>query len=118
DSAGVLQFELDGYAQGAIVPTDSAPGALDLAALRTGAPLEAAEIYARFAASGLHYGASFRCIERLWSAGSHACAELSAGTGPAVLDAAMQTAAALLAGGTRSHLVPFSLDALNVYGDL
>jgi polyketide synthase PksN len=123
---GVLQFEVPNHAQGSIAAGAEQAPALDIASLQTGRTIEAADVYQRFATSGLHYGPAFRRLRRIWNAGSGALGEITpAGEpnprlriDPGVLDAAMQTAAVLLADGTDRHLVPFSFDELALSGDV
>ncbi|SDX41012.1 SDR family NAD(P)-dependent oxidoreductase [Lysobacter enzymogenes] len=132
-----LQFELRSgedaeaapHCQGFIAlgaPVASAP--LDLAALRTRMqrePRSAEQVYAGFAALGLHYGAGFRCIESLLRGDGEALAELrlpaaadpAYGLHPGLLDSALQAAVGTIGddAGATAALVPFALESATLY---
>jgi myxalamid-type polyketide synthase MxaE and MxaD len=99
----------------------------DLAAIR-GRCAEAVAVdahYQALSAAGLNYGPAFRLIRQLWRGGKEALAQISLGGDaadgrylmhPAMLDAAFQTAAALVpAGGSGSYL-PAGIGAWQVLG--
>jgi acyl transferase domain-containing protein/SAM-dependent methyltransferase len=112
------------YAQGEAVFGDSAsqPRVLHVAELQSACSgvVEGPDLYRTFAESGLQYGPTFRRLERVWTGESAAIGEIASADSdnPAVLDAAMQAAATLLARGSRQLLVPFSFEELTVSGNL
>ncbi|WP_206410053.1 SDR family NAD(P)-dependent oxidoreductase, partial [Lysobacter enzymogenes] len=132
-----LQFELRSgddaeaapHCQGSIaLGAPAAPAPLDLAALRARmrrAPRSAEQVYAGFAALGLHYGAGFRCIEALLRGDGEALAELRLPAAadpayalhPGLLDSALQAVAGTIGddAGDAGALVPFALESATVH---
>ena len=134
---GELAFEVSSRAEGANEPVVHCQGRvetgatdeMDLAALQAAwaelagrASVEAAGVYDRFQAMGLHYGPSFRGLRRWQRGEGQLLAELElADLGeaafalhPALLDSALQAAIGLADVQTDAPAVPFALDAITL----
>jgi len=80
-------------------------------------------LYSEFENVGLRYGASFRLLENVWRNGTEALGCLNAPSvqheklqlHPAVMDAAVQTAASLFQ--RRGAMAPFSVEKVEILGD-
>ncbi|CAM2008613.1 SDR family NAD(P)-dependent oxidoreductase [Acanthopleuribacter pedis] len=122
------------HAQGEVLvaPPSAAPGRLDLTALKNRCPsrLDAARIYAAFAAKGFHYGPSFQGIEHILRGEREALARVGIPAGsalgrgdyglhPSVMDAALQTVIGLRfeqEGKDDTRALPFAIDSVTLYG--
>lgn len=123
DTGAPWQLHARGRVRRLLAP---APGPLDLAAVRSG--LSAVELdpdafYASFAAVGLHYGPAFRVVTGARAgdgevlSGYHlTVAPDGFEAHPAILDGALQSAAALLAGsGEHRMFLPAAIGAARVW---
>ena len=99
---------------------------LDLAAIRTRCPTQVtgAEIVARLACQGLHYGPSFQMLEMVWGGEQEAVGEFRSLKNVSlalirlvVLDAAMQMTAALSQNTHPGSWVPFHVDKVEFLGE-
>ncbi|MHA6907989.1 SDR family NAD(P)-dependent oxidoreductase [Ralstonia pseudosolanacearum] len=139
EEGGLVGYEVYGdaseapsYSQGFIEAIDlPETPRIDVDALRAQCnrqPWPAADCYARFAASGLQYGAAHQPIETLYVGEGQVLARLvlpatlastkdAFGLHPSLLDGALQAVAGLMGveDGGRTSL-PFALDGLDVFG--
>ncbi len=87
--------------------------------------VEAARHYERSGARGISFGTSFRGVERIWRRGTEALARIEVPPSrvtldryvfhPAVLDACLQTASALVTQETSEAFIPMSIARLTVH---
>nr|ASA76644.1 polyketide synthase [Pyxidicoccus sp. MCy9557] len=111
-----------------VVGEDSVTGeavALEEVRARCDRHLEAREVYARFDALGLRYGAGFQTVRELWSNGEEVLARLEAsapqqeawgrwGMPPGMLDGAIQSIVGLMGETPAGMAVPFAVDEVVV----
>ncbi|MDQ5909859.1 MAG: hypothetical protein QG599_1954, partial [Pseudomonadota bacterium] len=118
------------HAQGEIGLQEPVPHlpTLDLTAIRQRCPQQwpGSALYERLAVQHLHYGPSFRLLDRVWSNDDEALGELRPPLPetegemlhPALLDAALQTAAVLTSDPDAGSPVPFALSEVQVAAPL
>ncbi len=91
-----------------------------------GSRLSGEDFYKRFESSGLQYSGAMRPVQEVWRMDGAALArlEISSADGyslhPALLDGALQTAAAVIesAGGRLAARLPYSVDRIDIAGPL
>jgi acyl transferase domain-containing protein/acyl carrier protein len=126
DANGSGHFRLHAQGQLAVGGDMPAPEAVDLVAVRArcAGSRDADQHYARMAARGADFGPAFRGVSRLWIGESEALGEIeatvdapsgrSARPHPALLDACIQVAGAML-GASGSTYVPFAVDRIESF---
>ena len=107
------------HAKGSVGHPDTVPLAVPLELQDdAGWPvLTRADVYARLAGMGLHYGPTLALLDEVRVQGDTVTGRLAAGEAAAAMDAGLQALIGLLPAHERRLFVPFALGAVRLYGD-